>query len=190
MYALILSDYGKTYSYFIDKRGNIIIEAWIISDFHNAHNGDITIHPTEIRPTGGKTRKLTQVELNKIFFSADWLDGNAEYFAHAAEFPMCKIGQNGMGNRNDYRSRQKQSAQQQPGSTTTVEVEHHRDPVPMQEWEQCAACYGSGQCPFVKCGGSGWYFTGDRRTICTRCHGSGKCTICAGKGGKYVIVYK
>ena len=76
------------------------------------------------------------------------------------------------------------------GTTQTVVVEHHRDPMPVQEWQQCVACYGSGQCPNVSCGGSGWYYIGDRARTCSRCHGSGKCTICAGKGGQYVTVYR
>ena len=76
------------------------------------------------------------------------------------------------------------------GTTQSVVVEHHRDPMPVQEWQQCVACYGSGQCPNVSCGGSGWYYIGDRARTCSRCHGSGKCTICAGKGGQYVTVYR
>lgn len=74
--------------------------------------------------------------------------------------------------------------------TTTVVVEHHRNLVPVQEWQQCPACYGSGQCPYVKCGGSGWYYIGDKATTCSMCHGSGKCTTCAGKGGQYITVYR
>ena len=74
--------------------------------------------------------------------------------------------------------------------TTTVVVEHHRDPVPVHEWQQCPACYGSGQCPYVQCGGSGWYYIGDRRSLCSRCHGSGKCTTCAGRGCQNVTVYR
>ena len=75
-------------------------------------------------------------------------------------------------------------------TTQTVVVEHHRDPVPVQEWQQCVACFGSGQCPYVKCGGSGWYYIGDRASTCGMCHGSGKCSTCAGKGGHYVTVYR
>lgn len=80
--------------------------------------------------------------------------------------------------------------QQQDGGNAPVVVEHHRDQIPVQEWQQCPACYGSGQCPYVKCGGSGWYYIGDRVTTCSRCHGSGKCTICAGRGGQNVTVYR
>ena len=74
--------------------------------------------------------------------------------------------------------------------TSTVVVEHHRDPVPVQEWQQCPACYGSGLCPYVQCGGSGWYYIGDKRSTCSRCHGTGKCTTCAGRGGQNVTVYR
>lgn len=191
MFALILSEYGKTYSYFIDKKENVLLEAWITdSSFHNDHNADITRRPKEIQPKGGNKRILTQAEVNKIYFSADWLDGNAEYFAHAAEYPMCKIGQNGMATGGGSNQQQSGQQQQHTGGTSTIVVEHHRDPIPVQEWQQCPACYGSGQCPNVSCGGSGWYYIGDKARTCSRCHGSGKCTICAGRGGQNVTVYR
>lgn len=82
-------------------------------------------------------------------------------------------------------SQSNNSSQQQ-----TIVVEHHRDPVPVQEWQQCVACYGSGQCPDVRCGGSGWYYSGDKVTTCFRCRGNGKCSICAGKGGHFITVYR
>lgn len=94
------------------------------------------------------------------------------------------ISQNHMGSING------SSSSNSGGGTTTVVVEHHRDPIPVQEWQQCPACNGSGQCPNVQCGGSGWYYIGDRRTICSRCNGSGKCTICAGRGGQNITVYR
>ena len=75
-------------------------------------------------------------------------------------------------------------------NTTTIVVEHHRDPVPVQEWIQCPACLGSGQCPFALCSGRGWYYSGDRSRTCSRCQGSGKCTSCAGRGGTYMTVYR
>ena len=81
---------------------------------------------------------------------------------------------------------------QSGGSTggTVIIEQPGRQPVPIQEWQQCPACYGSGQCPNVSCGGSGWYYIGDRATTCSRCHGNGKCTICAGRGGQNVTVYR
>ena len=74
--------------------------------------------------------------------------------------------------------------------TQTIVVQHQRDPIPVQEWQQCMRCGGSGQCSFDACCGSGWYFRGDRRVICVSCHGSGKCQGCAGQGGHYITVYR
>lgn len=75
-------------------------------------------------------------------------------------------------------------------NSTTIHVEHHHDPVPMQVWKQCTGCYGSGMCQ-SGCGGSGW-FTGysGNSTRCFGCGGSGKCQFCAGKGGHYEVEYR
>ena len=91
------------------------------------------------------------------------------------------------GSSNPQVSTPQNNPQQEP---QTIVVEHHRDPQPMQEWQQCPGCYGSGQCPYFQCGGSGWYYRGDKAVTCSRCHGSGKCTTCAGKGGQYTTVYR
>lgn len=71
-------------------------------------------------------------------------------------------------------------------NSTTVVVEHHRDPIPVQEWQQCFGCYGSGQCTL--CGGQGRGSMSNGS--CFRCGWSGKCTTCAGRGGQYVTVYR
>ena len=73
-------------------------------------------------------------------------------------------------------------------NTTTIHVEHHRDPVPVQEWVQCTACWGSGTCP--DCAGSGTKYVGDNLKRCWRCGGRGKCSSCSGHGGRYYTVYK
>lgn len=72
--------------------------------------------------------------------------------------------------------------------TTTVVVEHHRDPVPVQEWVQCTACWGSTICP--NCAGSGTTYIGSNLHRCSRCGGRKICTSCSGKGGRYITVYK
>jgi hypothetical protein len=69
-----------------------------------------------------------------------------------------------------------------------VVVEHHRDPVPVQEWVQCTTCWGSGTCP--DCAGSGTKYIGDNLRRCWRCGGRGKCSSCSGQGGRYYTVYK
>lgn len=72
--------------------------------------------------------------------------------------------------------------------TTTVVVEHHHDPVPVQEWQQCTVCWGSGTCP--DCAGSGTKYVGDSLKRCWRCGGRGKCSSCSGQGGRYYTVYR
>ena len=72
--------------------------------------------------------------------------------------------------------------------TTTVVVEHHRDPVPVQEWVQCTACWGSTVCP--NCAGSGTIYIGSNLHRCSRCNGRKICTSCSGKGGRYYTVYR
>lgn len=73
-------------------------------------------------------------------------------------------------------------------NTTTVVVEHHRDPIPVQEWVQCTACWGSTVCPH--CAGSGTTYIGNNLHRCSRCGGRKICTSCSGKGGSYITVYK
>lgn len=72
--------------------------------------------------------------------------------------------------------------------TTTVVIEQHRDPVPVQEWVQCTACWGSTICP--NCAGSGTTYVGSNLHRCSRCGGRKICTSCSGKGGRYITVYK
>ncbi len=180
-YALVVRDPSGHCS-FIDKDEKILLDPYY---------ADITKWPIRIKTiANGTMRNLTQAEVNKVFFSANWLDGNSEYFAHASEYPMYKIGEKPSSNSTASSNTGSNSSNNPGGGTTTVVVEHHRDQVPVQEWQQCPACYGSGQCPNVQCGGSGWYYIGDKARTCSRCHGSGKCTICAGKGGQYVTVYR
>ena len=76
--------------------------------------------------------------------------------------------------------------------TQTIVVEHHRDPVPMQEWQACWACGGMGTMGCDNCGGSGTKYIGDRLHRCSRCNGGGiiPCNICHGNKGQYITVYR
>lgn len=78
------------------------------------------------------------------------------------------------------------------GTTQTVVVEHHRDPVPVQEWQACFGCGGMGTMGCDFCGGSGTRYVGDNLRRCSRCNGQGiiPCNICYGNKGKYVTVYR
>ena len=89
----------------------------------------------------------------------------------------------------------RQSFVEQDGTTQEQEekrivIEHKHDPIPMQVWNQCKLCGGSGRCSI--CGGAG-YTTGwaGVSTRCTYgCGGSGKCSFCAGQGGHYEVEYR
>lgn len=73
-------------------------------------------------------------------------------------------------------------------NTATVVVEHHRDPIPVQEWQECTVCWGSGTCP--DCSGHGNKYIGDNLRRCWRCGGRGRCSSCSGQGGRYITVYR
>lgn len=75
--------------------------------------------------------------------------------------------------------------------TSSIVVEHHRDPMPVQQWEACWACGGMGTMGCDFCGGNGSKYIGDRLQKCFRCNGEGKipCNICYGNKGHYITVY-
>ena len=116
--------------------------------------------------------------------------GECDYLGRQVSKIKAPTNQQSSNNNSSTASSNKSNAKSSESQRQTIVVEHHRDPVPVQEWQQCQACFGSGQCSYVKCGGSGWYYVGDNVTTCSRCHGNGKCTICAGKGGHYITVYR
>ena len=67
-----------------------------------------------------------------------------------------------------------------------------QEKVPVQRFEPCIYCHGSGIC--AACNGSGgdeWYSTnGDWHfTECVGCHGLRRCYYCGGRGGADIIVY-
>lgn len=77
-------------------------------------------------------------------------------------------------------------------NTTTIHVEHHHDPVPVQQWQACIGCGGMGTMGCDFCGGSGTKYIGDRLHRCSRCNGRGiiPCNVCYGNKGKYITVYQ
>ncbi len=182
-YALIAKTAGRWS--FIDKDERTIWNANAIS-----HNGE---WPIKIKTSeNGSLRNLTQVESNKILFSANWLDGNSEYFAHASEYPMHKIGETPSSNSAASSNTGSNSNNNPGGGTTTVVVEHQYTPQPVQEWQACFGCGGMGTMGCDNCGGSGTKYIGDSLHRCSRCNGQGiiPCNICYGSKGKYVTVYR
>ena len=78
------------------------------------------------------------------------------------------------------------------GTTQTAVVEHHRDPIPVQQWQACWACGGMGTMGCDGCGGSGTKYIGDNLRRCGLCNGQGirPCNICYGNKGQYITVYQ
>ena len=78
------------------------------------------------------------------------------------------------------------------GGTQTIVVEHHRDPIPVQQWQACWACGGMGTMGCDGCGGSGTKYIGDNLRRCGLCNGQGirPCNICYGNKGQYITVYQ
>lgn len=69
------------------------------------------------------------------------------------------------------------------------QVREYIETVPIQVWQPCGGCNGSGQCHI--CYGSGWTLSANgNRSTCWICHGTGKCTHCAGHGGQNVVRYE
>lgn len=71
------------------------------------------------------------------------------------------------------------------------QVREYTETVPVQVWQACGGCNGSGQCQV--CYGSGWTYSSSSyngRRTCSACHGTGKCTSCAGQGGQNVVRYE
>ena len=184
-----------------DSEGNIIIPSdmellepagtgflrFRVADFYGIMNyKGKTVIPT----SRGYTQIGNYVASQKVFpYTMDGYKGECNNLGQ--QISKVKVGIDARASNNSSSPRASSSSSTSSGSKTqTVVVEHHRDPVPVQEWQQCQACFGSGQCPDVKCGGSGWYYVGDRMTSCFRCKGSGKCSICAGRGGQNVTVYR
>ena len=89
------------------------------------------------------------------------------------------------GSNSSSTSEKNTSNYEKENNTKTVIVEHHRDPMPVQEWQDCNICLGSGTCQ--TCYGSGTNWNGNR---CISCNYSGKCNFCHGQGGRYRTVYR
>lgn len=180
----IIAVYEKDHYVFVDRNEKTLWNPWP-SKVELTNGWPIKIYKTKT----GTSRNLTQVELNKILFSADLLDGNKEYFAHASEYPKQKIGKIGENNiMTD--TKIETTPTQKPEKDQTIIIEPV--PQPVQEWRACGACGGMGTMGCDNCGGSGTKYIGDRLHRCSRCNGRGiiPCKSCFGNKGQYITVYR
>lgn len=71
-----------------------------------------------------------------------------------------------------------------------IVVEHQRSQQPVNVWQSCGICLGSGNC--TVCGGNGWIYSArasDGRGDCYNCR-DGRCPACGGERGRYVVEYR
>ena len=59
---------------------------------------------------------------------------------------------------------------------------------PVQEWNPCLGCGGTGLCTYCQGQGKRWY--GNSYENCITCHGSMYCQQCYGRKGYYTTVYR
>lgn len=85
-----------------------------------------------------------------------------------------------------YKEHNESEYQSHEESSKPYTPQRHETSVPVQEWQKCNNCWGSGQCQY--CYGKGYIDTFNGPVDCTCCIG-GKCGICAGNGGHYETVY-
>lgn len=170
--------------HFINKENKVL---WNPNNIIHLDYWPIKIKTSE----NGPWRRLTQAELNKILLSEDILKGSKEYFAHASEYPKQKIGKIGENNIMT-ETKVETTPTQQPEKDQKIIIEHPRDPIPVQEWQQCTNCGGAGKLGCERCGGSDTIYIGNNLNICHSCNGHGekRCTFCAGRGGQYITVYR
>lgn len=63
-----------------------------------------------------------------------------------------------------------------------------RQPQPVQEWNPCIGCGGTGLCTYCQGKGKRWY--GNSYENCVTCHGNMYCQQCYGRKGYYKTVYR
>lgn len=63
-----------------------------------------------------------------------------------------------------------------------------RQPQPVQEWNPCLGCGGTGLCTYCQGKGKRWY--GNSYEDCITCHGNMYCQQCYGRKGYYTTVYR
>ena len=188
-----------------DQRGKIVIPVEMddikpcggnyLAFKSNGYWGVITINGKVIIPTSRGYTSIGQYSSTQktIPFSMDGYKGECNHLG----VQISKI-------KTDSATESSSSGGNKSNTTTTSDknktdtkeqkiiIEHHRDPVPVQQWQACWACGGMGTMGCDNCGGSGTKYIGDRLHICSRCNGQRliPCNICHGNKGQYTTVYQ
>lgn len=159
----------------------------------NGFLGIMTLTGQEIIPT---TRGYTSISYNKALkrylYEMYGYKGECDY--NGRELSRIKVAttQNNTTSNNSVSSSSASSKNNSNSSTTTTATTTTSTPVrqlqPVQVWNPCLTCGGTGMCIYCQGKGKKWY--GNSYENCVTCHGNMYCTSCYGKKGYYSIEYK
>ena len=173
----------KCYYFFLSKKGSIcgVADA----------NGKVVIYP-DFKYDGQKLERLISA---RVKTTNNPLSGNTrETLAEAEGRSSGSSGSysSSTSSSSTASSSSSSSSSNSGNNSTTIHVEHHHDPVPMQQWQACIGCGGMGTMGCDFCGGSGTKYVGDNLRICSRCNGQGiiPCNVCYGNKGQYITIYR
>lgn len=154
----------------------------------NGFLGIMTFTGQEIIPT---TRGYTKITYNKALkrylYEMYGYKGECDYNGRQLSKIKVATPQNNTSNNNTVSTSSASSKNNSNSSTTTTSTPV-RQLQPVQVWNPCLTCGGTGMCIYCQGNGKTWY--GNSYENCVICHGNMYCTSCYGKKGYYSIEYK
>lgn len=134
----------------------------------------------------GKHRTSNEwVEKSKQNLASLYSKGLISYEEYIGESGKPAVVDNGSSVEHPSTSKSFSSSSQSQGN----QVKAYTESVPVQVWQACGGCNGTGQCS--TCFGSGWTLNyKSEKQRCITCGGTGKCRSCAGNGGQNVVRYE
>lgn len=164
----------------------------------NGFYGVMDQNGKDIIPTNRGYTSLQYVSgLKKFTYSMSGYKGECDYLGKELSKIAVPVNNNSSFNSSNTSHTHNHSA---PSASTAAgtpsknqgnQVREYTETVPVQVWQPCGACNGSGQCQV--CYGSGWTYSNSSyngKKACSACHGTGKCTLCGGRGGQNVVRYE
>lgn len=133
---------------------------------------------------------------NEVFLN--YTDGENNYFkikfldANIGDTQICDT--NASSSTSDNRSSSNSSSSSNNNNSSHSEQpqprqpERHETPVPIQVWNPCFMCGGTGLCTSCQGKGKDWY--GNSYQLCVTCHGNMYCQKCYGRKGYYTTEYR
>lgn len=178
-----------------DFEGIEIIDTNLIKYKLNGFWGVMNLNGSEIIPT---TRGYTDINyikgLKKFTYSMHGFKGECNSLGKQLSKIAVPVKDNSSNNNSGTSVATSSSNTRNETTTSTAnsqgnQVRAYIETIPVQVWQPCGGCNGSGQCSV--CYGSGWILSyNGNKSSCTACHGTGKCTSCAGHGGQNVVRYE